>query len=81
MPKFKVGDIVKIVGKKDTEVCYRYFSREMWKYVGKYAIVTYASRDWRGNYVYIVSADRGCYYWDESWLEETFTKNDFILEE
>lgn len=82
MPKFNKGDLVKIssdAGSKPSPIYWA--STYMSKYRGKYAIVTGHWYHWRGFYIYNLNIDRGNYYWVADWLEKSFVKDDFILEE
>ena len=82
MPKFKKGDLVKISNDADSKVSPIFWVRDgMDKHKGKHAIVVDYWKHWRGFYVYILNIDNGRYYWDEVWLEKSFVKDDFILEE
>lgn len=82
MPSFNKGDFVKITndaGSKPSPIYWA--SPDMDKYRGKYAIVVDYWYHWRGFYVYTLNIDRSSHYWVEDWLEKSFAKDDFILEE
>lgn len=82
MPKFNKGDLVKIASDADSRVSPVWWvSGDMDKHKGKYAIVVDRWKHWRGIYVYTLNIDGCRYYWEESWLEKSFVKDDFILEE
>ena len=82
MPTFKKGDLVKVsndAGSKHSPICWASWTMD--KYKGKHAIVTGHWYHWKGFYVYNLNIDRGSHYWVEDWLEKSFAKDDFILEE
>lgn len=82
MPKFHKGDLVKISNDADGKKSYIFWARgSMDKYKGSHAIVVDYWLHWRGFYVYTLNIDRGNYYWAEDWLEKSYAKDDFILEE
>lgn len=82
MPKFNKGDFVKISKDAGSKLSYiRWASPYMDKYRGKHAIVVDYWYHWRGFYVYTLNIDKCSYYWVEDWLEKSFAKDDFILEE
>lgn len=81
MPKFNKGDLVKISRDADSIKSLIYWASAMDKYKGSHAIVIDYWYHWRGFYVYTLNIDRGNYYWAEEWLEKSFAKDDFILEE
>ena len=82
MPKFNQGDLVKVSKDAGSKPSNLYWASDyMDKYRGKHAIVNSYWYHWRGFYIYTLSIDNGTHYWVEDWLEKSFVKDDFILEE